>query len=811
MLAFQSSRAVAVTFDGGVTNQVIDGFGANINYRGWNNDELKPVINALVDQAGMTLFRVIYDLTDWEKTNDNADANAFNWTYYNAIYSSAEFGKLWDMMAYLNQRGITNGAFFNFMGWGPSWMMLSDATTGSLKPGMEPEWAEMITSLLVYARNTKGLKFNMVAPDNEPDLVNFPEGIHITTAAQYATALHQLALRLDSAGMGDVGLVGPDLSSGGTTYMPQMMADPVIMAKLKHFGVHGYKSGGQASSEVRSFIQGSPPYTNRTFWMTEYNVWCDSCENGTSGTNSWSYARGTAEYLLSHLTNGASGSQVWEAYDTKYAHGPAYNGVSGTNKWSYWGLLGVDDPNAAVKTYTPRKQFYTYAQISKWVRPGAQRINVTGSASPFSPLLAFKHTGLGQITIVGINTSGSAATLSGTLASLPAVSRLDLYYTSATANLAAGSSSAVNADGVFNATIPADCVFTLVSAVVPVATNMVVRVLEDTGTNLTLLGGGGAVSYAILTKPTNGTLGTLNANTGVAAYTPNTNYFGADYFRFTVSAGGQQATGAVSLTITAVNDAPIAYSQSVTTWEDTSFAITLTGSDVDGPLTNYVVLVGPTNGTLSGTPPNLMYRGATNYFGPDSFTFSINDGSLTSAVATVSITVLPANHPPVANDDHYDLSGGVALEIPAPGVLSNDSGPFGDTLTATLVTGPLQGVLNLSPGGGFSYTPTNHFSGLDTFTYQASNGQAFSGVAAVSIAVSNLVQIVSFGLSNDLVTVIWTSIVGKAYRLQFKASWADPDWTDVEPDVRASSTTAIGTNAVEAVSQRIYRILDPGP
>ena len=72
------------------------------------------------------------------------------------------------------------------------------------------------------------------------------------------------------------------------------------------------------------------------------------------------------------------------------------------------------------------------AQISKWVRPGAQRINVTGTTSPFSPLLAFKHAGLGQITIVGINTSGSATTLSGTLASLPAVPHLDLYYTSAT-------------------------------------------------------------------------------------------------------------------------------------------------------------------------------------------------------------------------------------------------------------------------------------------------------------------------------------------------------------------------------------------
>ena len=39
MLVFQTSRAEIVTFNAEVTNQAIDGFGGNINYRGWNNDE----------------------------------------------------------------------------------------------------------------------------------------------------------------------------------------------------------------------------------------------------------------------------------------------------------------------------------------------------------------------------------------------------------------------------------------------------------------------------------------------------------------------------------------------------------------------------------------------------------------------------------------------------------------------------------------------------------------------------------------------------------------------------------------------------
>jgi O-glycosyl hydrolase len=448
MLAFQTLRAATVGFDGGVTYQVIDGFGVNANYRNWNNDELKPVLDALIDQAGMTSCRVVYELSNWETTNDDADPDSINWTYYNPVYGSGEFTRLWDMFAYLNTRGLTNGAFFNFMGWGPPWMMGSDGLT--LKAGMEGEWAEMIASALVYARNARGLQFSLVAPNNEPDIYN--EGFHMEVTP-YVSSLHQLALKLDANGLNDVRFIGPDRAGGSTGYMPEMMADPVIMAKLKHFGVHSYSAAGGGSAGVRSFILDSA-YPDRTFWMTEFNVWCSGCDSGTKGTYDWAYCKGTADYLLAHLLNGASACFPWEGYDSIYAH----HGYA----WSYWGLFAVDNIDAPVKTYTPRKHFYTVAQISKWVRPGAQRIKVSGTTSPFTPLLAFKHEGLGQVTIVGINTSGSAATLSGTLASLPAVSYLDLYYTSATTNLAYVRTVAVT-NGNFTTTIPADCVFTLAS------------------------------------------------------------------------------------------------------------------------------------------------------------------------------------------------------------------------------------------------------------------------------------------------------------------------------------------------------------
>jgi hypothetical protein len=119
----------------------------------------------------------------------------------------------------------------------------------------------------------------------------------------------------------------------------------------------------------------------------------------------------------------------------------------------------VDDINAAPRTYTPRKNFYALAQIAKFVRPGARRIDVSGPAS-LEYLLAFYNTNNGQFTLAGVNAASSASGLSCALASLPAIPSLDLYYTSSTTNLAYGAHVAVN-NGLFSVVVPADCVFTL--------------------------------------------------------------------------------------------------------------------------------------------------------------------------------------------------------------------------------------------------------------------------------------------------------------------------------------------------------------
>src|SRR5438093_12568935 len=132
-------------------------------------------------------------------------------------------------------------------------------------------------------------------------------------------------------------------------------------------------------------------------------------------------------------------------------------------------------------------------------------------------------------------------------------------------------------------------------------------------------------------------------------YTPAANYNGRDSFTYKANDGALNSTVAtVSITVTAVNDAPVANAQSVTTAEDTARAITLTASDVEGDALTYSIVSGPSHGALSGTAPNVTYTPAANYNGADSFTFKANDGVIDSAEATVSITVTAVNDAPVA-------------------------------------------------------------------------------------------------------------------------------------------------------------------
>ena len=129
------------------------------------------------------------------------------------------------------------------------------------------------------------------------------------------------------------------------------------------------------------------------------------------------------------------------------------------------------------------------------------------------------------------------------------------------------------------------------------------------------------------------------------------------------------------------NVAPVAQDQAVSTNEDTEKSITLTASDANGDSLTFSVVSGPTNGTLTGTAPNLTYTPDANYNGPDSFTFKANDGLADSNTATVSITVTAVNDAPVANGQSVTTN-----EDTAKAITLSASDVDGNALTFSVVT-----------------------------------------------------------------------------------------------------------------------------
>ena len=191
------------------------------------------------------------------------------------------------------------------------------------------------------------------------------------------------------------------------------------------------------------------------------------------------------------------------------------------------------------------------------------------------------------------------------------------------------------------------CPDTVGAPMPPVAQSQTTNDTEDTPLQITLLGTDGtasALTYAIVAQPARGTLtppaSLTSANGVIFIYTPSTNLNGQDSFTFQVS-NGSSTSGAATVTVNVagVNDPPVANAQSLNATAGTALAITLTGSDVEGAALSYTLVASPAHGTLTGTAPNLSYTATTGYAGPDSFSFHVNDGTLDSPNATVSITV----------------------------------------------------------------------------------------------------------------------------------------------------------------------------
>jgi gliding motility-associated-like protein len=250
-----------------------------------------------------------------------------------------------------------------------------------------------------------------------------------------------------------------------------------------------------------------------------------------------------------------------------------------------------------------------------------------------------------------------------------------------------------------------------------------------------------ALSAVLVNTTTNGSL-TLNAN-GSFSYTPSLNFNGSDSFTYRANDGGLNSNVVtVTLTVNAVNDAPVATNDAYSTNENTPLTLALPGvlgndSDAEGSTLAAILVTTTSNGTLTlNADGSFSYTPSPNFNGSDSFTYQANDGGLNSNVATVLITVVAVNDAPVAVNDSYSTNEDTPLTLALPGVLGNDSDIDNDALSAVLVTTTSQGSLTLNANGSFSYTPSPNFNGNDSFTYRANDGSLNSNVVTVTLTVN---------------------------------------------------------------------------
>ena len=251
---------------------------------------------------------------------------------------------------------------------------------------------------------------------------------------------------------------------------------------------------------------------------------------------------------------------------------------------------------------------------------------------------------------------------------------------------------------------------------------------------------------------TNAKFGEVSLNEdGSFSYTPDDTFVTYETFSYRVTDGVTFSNDA-RVTITspeftgsfppiAVDDHQYEVSEDgFLTVEDTE-GLLLNDFDEDNELSESTLAIVETtpNGVLEFTGGGgFTYQPNPDFAGTDIFTYSLTDPDGNSTTAEVSIAVLQQNDAPVANMDQYSLVNVQPITVfQGIGLLVNDTDLEGDTLSVDLssIVSPTSGSVEVNADGSFTYTAQEGFLGVDSFSYQATDGQFNSASATVEITV----------------------------------------------------------------------------
>lgn len=416
--------------------QTISGLGVNANVHSWNDGELKPAIDAIADLGEVT-WRVIIDKADWETDQIPEGAGDTDAQRYAAIYEQGKMADLWDTVEYINSKQGQQ-VMLNVMGGVPEWMGGSRIDEAS-----EDHWVGMISSMVAYGRNVRGLDFKLLGPMNESDW-NGIEGPQVEPG-QYVRLLRKLIVRLDELGLADIRIVGPDTASTSKAisgYLPVLASDDLVMSRLAHFAIHSYD--GDAAGTAAALEEAGLP---ADFWVTEFSGPCPGCDSGTPNPTDWPSAAATALFAIRLLEQGAAGLQQYDAWDGYYEH---------HESMGYWGLLAYD---ADAGTYTPRKSYFILQQLIKYTPRNSIRVSASSTLESV-PVTAFHDPATGRLTFFGHNTSDQEVTVNIQVPGMPQTIQLDSFVTDPGREMEPGH-PAVFAGGSTTYTAPPGAVFTL--------------------------------------------------------------------------------------------------------------------------------------------------------------------------------------------------------------------------------------------------------------------------------------------------------------------------------------------------------------
>ncbi|WP_446440787.1 tandem-95 repeat protein [Pseudoalteromonas sp. 1181_04] len=287
----------------------------------------------------------------------------------------------------------------------------------------------------------------------------------------------------------------------------------------------------------------------------------------------------------------------------------------------------------------------------------------------------------------------------------------------------------------------------------PVVANDAVTTDEDTATTLAILAndsdvedsGFNAANVSLENQGTGAGMydfATVSVNLdGSLAIVPSQDVNGVFSFTYTLtdSEGLSSTPATVTLTINAVNDAPVALDNTAQLQEEGSFEVNVLGNDSDVDIgdsldvSSVTVVSAPSNGQTQVTATGaIIYTANADYYGDDSFTYTVKDSNgEVSNLATVTMTVNPVNDAPVAQTQTLNLDEDASLLIT---LLATDI--ENDSLTYRIDTDVAHGTLVQQSSDSWLYTPAADYNGSDSFTFVANDGALDSAPVSVNLTVN---------------------------------------------------------------------------